>query len=285
MSDAPEKAAGTASIGISAETRSIGGGQDRGASDNAPRRERFIYAITNETTGKRYVGCTVSTKTRWAAHRSGLRHDRHWCQELQADWNELSWAAFSFTVLERGLLTELEAKAAEIKHIAAKPCYNYQISNEAGDNFTITSLAKEHHAEMVKAAWADPSTGYHRQTTSRWDDPAQKVAASKRMKAHYSDPAERQRQSETMKAAQTEAIRKRKSETQKIIWADPNSPQRKAIPKRKMSEEGRAAKAAKMAAFWASPDGLAVKARRSEALARQWADPDSKFRNQERFKP
>jgi len=279
MSNAPDEAAGTASIGIrSAETRRTGDGQDR-ASDNAPRRERIIYAITNETTGKRYVGCTLDRGARWSNHRSALRHNRHWVRELQDDWNALGWERFPFTILERGLFTKEEAYAAEVRHVAAAPCYNYFISNDGNDHFTITPLAKKNLAASVKAAWADPSSGYHRQTTSRWDDPDARAKHSAKMKARYADPAERARQSETMKAAQTEKLRKRKSETQKAIWADPNSPQRLAIPKRTMSDEGRAAKKAKMEAYWASPEGQIVKARRAERLRAYWADPASKLPN------
>lgn len=282
-----DESAETANVGIvSAETPNIGTSRRDGlASDNAPRREHVIYAITHISSGRRYIGRSINELQRIYTHKSNLRRNRHWCPELQGDWNTDGKSAFSFEILERDIYSEEHAKTAEISHIAAsckegRSLYNYhaEINPETG-RLTLTDLGRQKQSELIKAAWADPTSDLRNPRRRRWDDPAQREIQSASQKKRYTDPAERKKTSEAMKAVETEKSRQRKSEASKSSWAGPNSPQRAAIPKRTMSEEGRAAKAAKIAAYWASPKGQLVRLARSEKLRAYWSDPTSALRN------
>jgi hypothetical protein len=59
-----------------------------------------IYSITNTVTGRVYIGSTMKFCTRWTAHRTSLRGDRHPNRQLQADWNRYGEQAFTFEIVE-----------------------------------------------------------------------------------------------------------------------------------------------------------------------------------------
>lgn len=70
-----------------------------------------IYAITNLTTGKRYIGSSNNVKKRWNGHLSLLVRNRHYNKHLQRAWNKYGGADFDFTIVEeccKGALTERE---------------------------------------------------------------------------------------------------------------------------------------------------------------------------------
>lgn len=59
-----------------------------------------IYAISNKTSGKAYVGSALCLRQRWRTHRILLRRGAHHSIKLQRAWNKYGEAAFSFVVLE-----------------------------------------------------------------------------------------------------------------------------------------------------------------------------------------
>jgi group I intron endonuclease len=59
-----------------------------------------IYAITNTTNGKVYVGSAVNIAARWRGHLSQLRRGIHHSGHLQAAWNKHGEEAFSFSILQ-----------------------------------------------------------------------------------------------------------------------------------------------------------------------------------------
>lgn len=59
-----------------------------------------IYAITNKSNGKKYVGSAVHFLKRWGKHRSELRRGIHHSQKLQRSWSVHGADNFEFSVLE-----------------------------------------------------------------------------------------------------------------------------------------------------------------------------------------
>lgn len=60
-----------------------------------------VYAIRNLVNGREYIGVAHSGfMGRSSIHRWGLRHGRHHCRALQADWDKYGEQAFSFVVLD-----------------------------------------------------------------------------------------------------------------------------------------------------------------------------------------
>jgi hypothetical protein len=58
-----------------------------------------IYRITNNVTGRVYVGRTLNPKERLNGHWKCLRSGRHKIKELQDDYNALGESAFTFSVI------------------------------------------------------------------------------------------------------------------------------------------------------------------------------------------
>lgn len=60
-----------------------------------------IYAITNISNGKKYIGHSINIRSRWNEHKRKLRLGIHGNSHLQASWNKFGENMFTFTILER----------------------------------------------------------------------------------------------------------------------------------------------------------------------------------------
>lgn len=274
MSHAPdETASGRLSV-------SLDQGTEKPAPGAAPGRLFCIYSLTNSISGKQYIGQTVKARRRWFHHKSALRRKKHWCADLQSDWNSLGWKSFEFIILEENITSKELANKAELKFITraaqSKGCYNYLIATDDGNGYTVIPIGKIKQSQAIKEAWADPDSGYHFQTVHRWDDPAQRELQSKQMKERYSDPEERRKTAQATKLAQTDEVRRKKSIASKASWADPNSKQR-TVTRLPLSDEAKKSKAEKMRAYWDSPEGRAVSAKRADKLRQLWRNPSGKY--------
>lgn len=239
--------------------------------EDAPGRERFIYAVTCLPTGKRYIGQTVEPVVRFGTHRNSLRHKRHHCKEMQADWDLYGKSQFSFEVLQSKLFTKKDTCDAEASHIfRSKDCYNYLIAVDAeSGKLTPISRVKLQQSDSLKKAWQDPDTNLRNPIRSRWDNPDSRRQHSEKMKAHYADPEQRRRTAEAVRAGQTEEVRKRKSESASRSWKNPESRQRKSV--RIMSPEAIKRRTENLKIFWASPEGKIVNEKRRQAIRDSWA--------------
>jgi hypothetical protein len=76
-----------------------------------------IYMIFNIETEKRYYGSSTDLGYRFTEHKHLLNYDKHPCEELQKDWNELGKDNFVFIVvkLTDEKLTEIERNLIEAR--------------------------------------------------------------------------------------------------------------------------------------------------------------------------
>lgn len=76
-----------------------------------------IYAIHCVPSDRFYIGWTNNFTERMISHRVGLRHGKHPCKELQADWDRYSPNDFTYTILEE-IESEYLLRLAESKWIS-----------------------------------------------------------------------------------------------------------------------------------------------------------------------
>jgi len=87
-----------------------------------------IYSIHNKINDKRYIGCSVDILYRYAAHMNSLKHNLHYNNNLQADYNEYMKECFELEILE--VCTKKELREKETQYIAK---YN-TLNSEFGYN-------------------------------------------------------------------------------------------------------------------------------------------------------
>jgi len=115
-----------------------------------------IYKITNEETGKFYVGSSVDIRQRWSAHKSKLRRGIHCNQHLQNSWNKHGEDSFVFEILsevgEEFLLTE------EKRWIDETMCHKREVGyNKA--IFPSSPMKGKKHSRQAKEKIGKASNG------------------------------------------------------------------------------------------------------------------------------
>jgi len=101
-----------------------------------------IYKITNNVTGKFYIGSAKDIDWRWIIHRRDLRANRHCNPKLQHSWNFYGEDKFSFIILEE--VEPIQEKLFEREQYyldTFKPYirglgYNISPKADGGDNIT-----------------------------------------------------------------------------------------------------------------------------------------------------
>ena len=248
-----------------------------GASETAPRRTCFIYAITHTASGKRYVGSSVDPHYRWIKHRCELNGNKHHCRHLQNAWNKYGACAFTFSIIETLASNDRVPRAqAELRAIAAATTYNSRkaslgltnfVNSEetrlrisAGlnrllltdDNYKANSAARGANL----ARWARLPENRVRQSilsASHWKDPHHRSRVSKSLAKHWSTPGIKEEHSMRVKAYRsTVEARKHNSEITKAAWDDPNSGLRNRKQTRWTDPEAKARQSEKMKVIWAA---------------------------------
>jgi group I intron endonuclease len=119
-----------------------------------------IYAVVHVQTGKLYVGCASSVKTRIGYHRSKLRHGKHDNHYLQNAWNLHGEATFKFFLLQKCPIPELPKWEAVWMKMTASCCRDY--------GYNLDSIASHKmHCEETKQKIAAGNTGKIMSKTTR----------------------------------------------------------------------------------------------------------------------
>ena len=99
-----------------------------------------IYKITNEVTGKFYIGSAKDVEWRWIIHRRNLRANTHCNPKLQHSWNFYGEDKFSFVILEETsedqLLIREQYYFDTFKPYLRNIGYNIGSKAYGGDNIT-----------------------------------------------------------------------------------------------------------------------------------------------------
>lgn len=239
-----------------------------GTIEDVPENCPAIYEIVNTVNGNRYVGSTITTRTRWNVHRAKLRAGTHHSRHLQAAWLKYGENSFEFRVIQHcasGDLLQLEQAAID----RLRPAYN--ICAVAGTHLGVKRTAetrarisaslsgKESRArsEAMRLRWADP---YYREkhaarVISVLRSPEVRAANSSRMRALW--------QSEEFRTPRAEANRARMRDP--LILAKHNKSIRLAL-----TEESRKRRGAAQARIQGSPEARALRSAKASA---RWRDP------------
>ena len=98
-----------------------------------------IYKITNEATGRFYIGSSIHTEERFACHTRDLQANKHINPILQRSWNKHGENSFSFHVIEEcspEKCLEREQHYLDLLQPYKNIGYNIGKSAGGGDNFT-----------------------------------------------------------------------------------------------------------------------------------------------------
>jgi hypothetical protein len=142
------------------------------------------------------------------------------------------------------------------------PCFNSLIANSSGSNFESSAETRSKISRGLIEMYET--------------NPARAKVHSEWMKKRYADQSIRDAHKETVRKTQTADVRAKMSKSAKAAW---QSKSRKARPNNPLSETTLTSKSVLMKAYWASPEGQKVKARRSEKMRLYWSNPKSRLRN------
>ena len=123
-----------------------------------------IYAITNTTNGKPYIGSSANIERRWKQHRNALAKGRHHSIHLQRAWDIDGPDAFQFTILEE--CAEEELFVAEQRHVDARK----SADGRHGYNVCVVVQSRlgTKHTEESKARMSEVKQGQvHTEETKR----------------------------------------------------------------------------------------------------------------------
>ena len=115
-----------------------------------------IYCIENTINHKRYIGQSKNIYSRWYAHKTKLRHQRHSSELMQNDWDAYGEDRFSFYIIEIIEDAELRDKA-EIYYIDLYKTTNknYGYNKETGG--IVRSFVSEESRRKISENHADVS--------------------------------------------------------------------------------------------------------------------------------
>lgn len=101
-----------------------------------------IYKITNEVTGKFYIGSAKDIDWRWYEHKRDLKSNKHCNPKLQHSWNSHGETNFAFIILEeiipdqQKLFEREQYYLDKLKPYERNIGYNISPKADGGDNIT-----------------------------------------------------------------------------------------------------------------------------------------------------
>lgn len=110
-----------------------------------------VYKITNNTSGKYYIGSSVNIQNRWNSHKSDLRKQKHGNDKLQKSFNKHVEEVFSFEILE--ICSPEEVRVIEQRYLDEafhNPEVIYNLYRDAGGITSDQAIARN------KEFWSNP---------------------------------------------------------------------------------------------------------------------------------
>lgn len=120
-----------------------------------------VYKITNEVTGRFYIGSSIHTEQRFYDHKRDLRANEHINPILQRSWNKHGESSFTFGVIEEcpaEKCIEREQHYLDLLQPYKNIGYNIGKSAGGGDNFT-NHPNKEELREKMKVWYGGEGNG------------------------------------------------------------------------------------------------------------------------------
>ena len=196
---------------------------------NGQSKSSGIYQIRNETNERIYIGSAKEFKSRLTCHLKSLRKGTHHNKFLQNDFNKCGEDAFIFEVIEvvEGEQSDrllIEQRYIDVHYDNQDSCYNFmkKTNNEGRSCFSKTpEETRKLISENSKAMWAD----------EEWKE-------------------------KRLAKARTAEFRKKQSEKQKLVAANPkNGNSSEAHKKRFASIQHRKKQSKILKDAWAKDDG------------------------------
>jgi group I intron endonuclease len=231
-----------------------------------------IYSITENITGRSYIGRSVRMRARIQGHFWRLRAGCHNNPHLQAAFNKHGEGAFSVKVLlvcQKAELPMYERRAIRVFRAAERE-HGFNQMGSLDEHYVHSDEAKQKSSDFNRKRWKDPTyrrqrSAIQRQTIARqWEDPAFRELRSKAASEQWADPARRARFAARQSVAQTAlwedpAYRERQRAARTAAWKDP---------------ERRRNHLAAMKAAWADP---VYRARQTADRASRPRGPDGRL--------
>lgn len=120
-----------------------------------------IYAITNEVTGKKYIGSSIDTDKRSTQHTRRLRAGTHVNSKLQNAWAKYGESSFTFSVIEVvGDKTQLLKREQHWIDTTNAVAEGYNLTPTAG-SILGTKFSDESKRRMSKASTGKAKSPEH----------------------------------------------------------------------------------------------------------------------------
>jgi group I intron endonuclease len=189
----------------------------------------YLYIITNEISGKQYVGIGRNPQGRWSSHKWKAEHGKS-SRPLYQAMRRNGIENFSFIVLAKyPTLDKLKEAEQDLIWQLGTNCkefgYNLSEGGEGTTGYSHTEEAKVAIGNAAKELWAseDHRTRMQEARTKYWEDPASKERQAEITKGLWESEDYRRKQSESQRRAWDNEERRRKSaEVSRAMWEQEN---------------------------------------------------------------
>lgn len=117
-----------------------------------------VYCIIHDHSGRRYVGSSIEIEKRLYLHLVLLRKGTHHCPYLQNVWNKYGESQFSFWLLAKCGVSELESREQlHMDQTANEKSMNCHPAAGSARGFKASDETRRKQSEAAKRVAADPA--------------------------------------------------------------------------------------------------------------------------------